>query len=87
MIEAEELSDEQLFAEFSKRRLGHRALKERNIRIAQMLADGVSTSGIALKEKISTRTVEAALDEMRLCMDANSRPHLIAILMRNNKIK
>lgn len=53
----------------------------------QLLADGKTTVEIGKSMGISHRTVEATLDRLRWKTNAENRTHLIAILLRQNKIK
>ena len=78
-------TDEQIFAEAQKRRNQHH--ESTLIEAAQHLANGLSTKHIASQMKVSHRTIESYFNKLCVAYEAFNRPHLVAILFREGKIK
>lgn len=62
-------------------------LTGRRVELAQLMADDWSTSEIAAKYKVSTRTIEGHRDAMRKALGCAHVPAMIAVLMRKGLIK
>lgn len=63
------------------------SLTERDVKILQLCANGLSTKEIGKELQLSDRTVETYFDDLRTKLNAKHRPHLIAIALRNKAIK
>ena len=56
-------------------------ITEKDYQILDGLTNGYRSREIAVKMKISNRTVEAYIDKLREKFNANTQAHLVAILM------
>lgn len=77
------ISNEDLRKEMTRRRM----FSEPHLQAVQLIADGHTTSAVADKMHISPRTVESYIDKLCKELGAINSVHLIAILLRENKIK
>lgn len=62
-------------------------LTERLLSIVEMCSNGYSAKPIGIKLKMSNRTVEAHIGNLRRFFKAKSIPHLVAIFFRRGLIK
>lgn len=62
-------------------------IDEKDIKLVQMYANGMSRNDMSKKTNKSVRTVEARIDKIKLIVNAKSIPNLIAFFFRNNLIK
>jgi DNA-binding NarL/FixJ family response regulator len=60
---------------------------KKTLGVAQAIADGKTTKETAEEWNISHRTVEAILNRLKAHVEAKSRIHLIAELLRNKIIE
>jgi len=62
-------------------------IPDKEIKLVQLLANGMRSKEIALNTGISVRTVESNLDRLRLKTGCKSLPELVATFFRNKLIE
>jgi DNA-binding CsgD family transcriptional regulator len=63
------------------------AITERDVKIVQLIADGLRAAEIGKKLRVSPRTVEFHVNKLKDKFSAKSQPHLAVLFFRRGLIK
>ena len=70
----------------SKKNPDEVSISQREVDFVKMLSDGYSRKEISVKYKLSIRTIDAAIDRVKVKTGSKTMAHLVGLFFRNKLI-